>query len=230
MTKIISLIAVLAICISVNAGEFERKVEGFSTITIIGNYKAKLIKSDEEKVVVTNNDEEVEDDAILAEVKKGELKIRIKNDIFKIRDIMVVVYFKDVNEIKAKKGCLLTCEDMIETENLSLYAGNGGKVRVHGTCETAELMISGGGNINFSGSAASAEYKITTGGTIDAINAEVKDLTCKVSAGGDIRCKASEKMFNQVTTGGTINYKFSGDKAAYEEKISLGGTIKKIKE
>lgn len=230
MTKLFSLIALFAICLTVNAGEFERKVEGFSTITIIGNYKAKLIKSDEEKVVVTNNDEEVEDDDILTEVKKGELKVRIKNDIFKVRDITVVVYFKDVNEFKSKKGCLVTCEDLIETEDLILYAGNGGKVRVQSSCKTADLMISGGGSINFSGSANSAEYKITTGGTIDAVNAEVKDLTCKISAGGDIRCRATEKMFNQVTTGGTINYKFSGEDSAYEEKISLGGTIKKIKE
>lgn len=229
MTKLFSLLALVATCFTVNAGEFERKVEGFTTITIIGNYKAKLIKSDEEKVVVTNNDEEVEDDDILAEVKGGELKIRIKNDIFKIRDIEVIVYFKEINEVKSKKGCLVACDDLIETKNLSLYAGNGGKVRVHSNCESAELMISGGGSINFSGSANSAEYKITTGGTIDAVNAEVKELTCKISAGGDIRCQATEKMFNQVTTGGTINYKFSGEESAYEEKISLGGTIQKIK-
>ena len=230
MKKVLLPILTFCLLISAHAGEFEKKVDHFTTVTATGNYKVNLIKSDEEKVVVINNDSEVTDEKILIDVKGAELKIRIKNDLFKERKLEITVYYKKVTAINSKKGCVLVVQEVMEEDVIHFKSGNGGKIRAKVKCETVIASIGSGGSINISGEANIAEYKVATGGTIDAVNNNVKTVTAKISAGGDIRCAATEKMTNTVSTGGNIHYRFSGADSDYSEKVTLGGEIKKIKD
>ncbi len=208
------------------AGEKEFKVEDFSKIDITGNFQVILIKSDENKVTAVNNDTSVDDEQLDVSVKAGVLKIGLKKDTFKERNITYTVYFKSIVDISAKKGCLVKSEDTIEADHLYLSCGNGGKIHLSIKTTTVDGSIRSGGSIKLSGTTENANFSIATGGNIAASNLTAKNVNATVTMGGEIITTVTDKLFATVKSGGDIKYK--GTPKEVVDEVKLGGTIKKI--
>ena len=209
------------------AGHFDVKVDHFTTVNALGNFTVTLIKSDVEKVSVLNDDEELKDEKILVEVDGSELKIKIKNDAYKERELEVIVYYKSLTEIHSKRGIRLTVKETLEADQITLNSYSGGKIKAKVMCETLKCSISKGGSIRVEGQSSIAEYKISAGGTIASVNNKADKILAKVSMGGEVICSANGKLDVEISSGGTVSYK--GDPTEYSEKITLGGKVEKLK-
>jgi hypothetical protein len=210
------------------AGHSEIKVDHFTTVSAQGNFQVTLILSDLEKVEILKDDPDLDDDKILVEVTGSELSIKIKADVYKERELEVIVYYKKVNELNSKRGIWMIVKEPLVGDEIRLNCGNGGKIKTEVKCETVKLSISGGGSIKLTGTADIAEYSVQVGGVIAAINLDVASVYAEVSTGGEIICYAKEKLDIKISTGGNVSYK--GSPESYSEKIVLGGTIEKLKD
>jgi hypothetical protein len=210
-----------------SASHYDVKVDHFTTVNAIGNFAVTLIKSDVDKVSVLNDDEELDDAKIIVEVDGSELKIKIKNDAYRERELEVMVYYTSVTEVHSKRGIRLTVKETLVGDQITLNSYSGGKIKATVKCETLKCAISKGGSIKVDGVAAIAEYKISAGGAIAAIHMDVPKILAKVSMGGEVICSANGKLDIEISSGGNVSYQ--GEPTEYSEKITLSGKVEKLK-
>ncbi|WP_066755952.1 head GIN domain-containing protein [Crocinitomix algicola] len=221
-------VTVLTLCVyTLKAGDFTVEVDDFYAVEIQGNFKAKLVKSDKLMVEVFNGEEDLDDSKIVCEVKNKTLKIRIKGDLYSEKDIKVVVHYNELERVEARAGCQIEVMEAIETHRLTLNVEAGGKLKAKFIGEELNASVSAGGSIRVGGNVKNANYKVSAGGTIAAVSVDVPDVNAKVTAGGEIICKATESLKVNITSGGTVSY--LGEPEAFEQKVTLGGTISKLK-
>ena len=209
------------------AGQFEKKVDPFSKVVVTGNYAVTMIESTEEKVVVFNDDSLVADEKILITNDGATLDIRLKGDTYKLRHIEIEVYYKKVFAIEAKRGCIVTLQNVLKGDVITFECQMGGQVKGEIEAVTANLKISSDGLINVKGTASIAELEVSAGGTLQAVQLVTESANAKVTVGGSISCNASKKLSIKVS-GGTVSYR--GNPEVLEQSSSLGGTITKLKD
>ncbi|NOQ74453.1 MAG: hypothetical protein GQ574_20755 [Crocinitomix sp.] len=208
------------------AGTFEKDLETFTSIRAAGNYKVILKKGDVNKAEIANDDEDVDDDEILLDVVRDELRVRLKADIFKERDIEIVITYKELNLITAKKGCRVVFDTAIEKDKMEFVAESGGKIKAEVKTKKVIASISAGGSIHLKGTTAEAAYNVSAGGTIGAVSLDADKVVATVKAGGEIICTVVNDLNIKITSGGNVSY--YGDPGAFEQKITLGGKIIKM--
>jgi len=226
LNKTILSIFTLIMGLNTFAGEKTVKVNDFTSVTATGNYKVTLIKSSESKVEIINNDEKVTDEQILAEVEGAELVLKIKNDTYKQRDIEFRVYYKEVFELDAKRGAMITTTDVFEHEKIDLSVNSGGRIVINIKATTVDVTIKNGGTIRVSGTTENANYFISKGGNVAAFNLIASKVKSEVLFGGEILLNVTKSLFAVVKSGGTIKYK--GKPSEVDESIKLGGKIVKL--
>lgn len=208
-------------------GEFKRDVEEFNMVSIQGNFKAKLRVGDAYSVSVINNEEDLDDQKIVTEVKNKVLKVRIKGDLYSEKEVEVIITCKSIDEIEARAGCKLEAIDELKGDDLVLKVDAGGKIKAKINVNKFGAEISAGGSIHVSGIAEQSKLQVSAGGTIGAISLKSKITEAKVTAGGEIICLAGEELKVNITSGGNVSY--LGVPDAFEQKVTLGGTITKLK-
>lgn len=212
---------------SVYADTIQKKVDPFTAIDVTGNYKITMIQGEEEKVIVVNNDIEVTSDKIIIENVGSALTIKIKGDNFKKKDMAVTIYYKNVYTIDAKRGSEVTLQTPLKGEVLTFNCSTGGQVKGAIEATTAKLKISSDGLMVLSGNAKLLEIDISAGGIIQAYDIVAESTAVTVKAGGTVKCTAGKKLSIKITTGGTVSY--YGEPEVFEESVTLGGTITKLK-
>ena len=208
---------------------FELPLDGeFNRVTLMGNYEVTLKKGDEAKVEVINSDDDLDDDRIIAEVKGKELKLRIKMDSYKERDLEIIITYVELQEVTAKYYCVARVEDPLDAKQVELNVESGGKIDATvKDVKRLEVSIATGGSVHVDGNADVAEYKINAGGTIGAASLNATEVIANVSMGGDIICKVDQIFKVKILSGGEVSY--IGDPETFEQKVTLGGTITRIK-
>ena len=229
MKKLAYLLSLIFLANFSFAGEIEKELDHFTSVTVIGNFKVFLEQGEKEHIEILNEDEELEDERIMYEVKGSELKISIKNDAFKKRELTIHVYYKKMLNIEARKGAWVETKNQLVGDEIELSCVTDGVIIANVECETVKASVFTSGTIRLSGTASIAEYKVTTGGFITGLQVDAKTVSAKVATGGEISCFATEKMDLKVSAGGRIKYKYEGEESNFTEKVSMGGNIEKIK-
>ena len=207
---------------------FELKVDGdFTKVDLQGNFEVTLKKGDQQRIEVWNTDENIEDDRILAELKDDVLTVRIKMDNYRERDIDIVITYVYLQDVTAKYGCVVRIPKPIIADECKLKVESGGKIKATVQGKKLEAIIATGGSIHIDGQVEEATYKISAGGTIGAASMDAKEVIANVNMGGEIICKVDEVFKVKVVSGGTVSY--IGDPETFEQKVTLGGTITRIK-
>lgn len=209
------------------ADTIAKKVDPFTAIDVTGNYLVTMIQSEEEKVVIVNNDIEVVSEKIIVENNGATLTIKIKGDNFKKKDMHVTVYYKNVYTIDASRGSEVTLQSTLKGEVITFNCSTGGQVKGAIDATTAKLKISSDGLMVLSGNAKILEMDISAGGIIQGIDIVAESTAATIKAGGTIKCTAGKKLSVKITTGGTVIY--YGEPEVFEESVTLGGTITKMK-
>ena len=226
MKNWIIIALLLPISFGAKAGTFEKELDDFTSIRAAGNYKIILKKGDVNKAEIVNNDEEVDDDEILLDVLREELRIRLKADIFKERKIEIVITYKELDLITAKKGCRIVFDKAIVQDKMEFVSESGGKIKAEVKTKKVIASISAGGSIHLKGTTAEAEYNVSAGGTIGTVSLEAEKVVATVRAGGDIICTVVNDLHIKITSGGNVSY--YGEPVIFEENITLGGKVIKM--
>lgn len=230
MKKLFTLLTAVLLLSPAIAGEFEKELGHFTSISVTGNFKVILSPGEKESAKIINKDEELEDERVELEIKGTELKIGIKNDVVKKWDMEIHITYTKLLNIDASKGGWVEVTAGLQGEEIELSATTDAVIVAQLACETVKASVLVSGTIRLTGTADIAEYKVTTGGFITGLNVKAKTVSAKITTGGEISCYASEKMDLKVSMGGTIKYLFDGEASNFTEKVAVGGNIEKYKE
>ncbi|MDA7803845.1 DUF2807 domain-containing protein [Crocinitomix sp.] len=208
------------------AGDFEVEVSIFHSIEILGNFKVTAQKGEVEKVEIKNLEDDLADEKIICKVKNQVLTVRIKGDLYTEKNIEILITYTNIHYILAKYGCRLEVKGQMEADELEFQTESGGKIKADIKVDKVKATIGTGGSIRLLGTANEATYKISAGGTIGAISLMANKVTAKITAGGEVICSVKNDLSINITSGGTVSY--MGEPKAFEQKITLGGTITKM--
>lgn len=211
-----------------SAGDFITKVDYFDEIRVLGNYKVYIQKGDEQKVEIKNNAPEVIDEKIICEVKDSTLTVRIKGDTYKERAIEVYITYTTLNWLTAKNGCIAEVMNTMEQSAMNFNVESGGKIKAKVACKQLKAEINTGGSIHLEGLVDDATYKVSAGGTIGVVSLDARKVYAQITAGGEIILRVKEDLSIKITSGGNVSY--IGTPEAYEQSITLGGKISKLKD
>lgn len=227
--KIFVLLTTLIISLSVFAKDVERKVDNFSKLFVKSKFQVSIIKADENKVVINTLSEEADPEILITEVKNNILEIYTKKKNFKDKEFHVTVYYKNIAEIRVKNDAEVFTEPnvTVKGDSISLFCQVGGKIKVGVEADKLSATIKQGGSILLHGKADTFYPKIFTGGRISSSKLVNETCHAQVKVGGEMIVRPKKYLNAIVSTGGTIKYQ--GNPEKIDEKITLGGTIKKIK-
>jgi hypothetical protein len=135
-------------------------VESFSEIVLTGRLNVELKIADKEEVIIETKGIEVED--IGVNVKGGVLKINALN-AFKNKniEINIIIYHKDLYEISASAGAIVTKEETLNGDKLDLDVSSGAKISIDVNVKSLKAFCSSGANLLLSGKVESGQLTAT---------------------------------------------------------------------
>jgi len=224
--KILITIFLLSISFFSVSQNTKRKLDNFTKIVAIGNFRVFIEQAEKPSVMILNKENNLKDSDIITEVQGTELVIRLKNDTYSTRNIDITVYTSEVFEITAKRGVTVDVKYEMTASKIDFNVNTGSSIYGTVNCKVLGLSIKNGGTIRLSGKANDATYYISKGGSIVAFNLVVEQLKTEVLFGGDANINVTNSLYAVVKGGGTIKYK--GNPKKIKQNIKLGGKIKKI--
>ncbi|MBU6220113.1 MAG: DUF2807 domain-containing protein [Bacteroidetes bacterium] len=180
-------------------------VESFSEIVLTGRLNVELKIADKEEVILETKGIEVED--IGVNVKGGVLKINALN-AFKNKniEINIIIYHKDLYEISASAGSIVTKEETLNGDKLDLDVSSGAKISIDVNVKSLKAFCSSGANLMLSGKVESGQLTAATGGMIDGKKLEAERAYVVSSTGANILVKAISELDIRSNTGGNVTY------------------------
>ncbi|MEY4029906.1 MAG: hypothetical protein RJA90_1105 [Bacteroidota bacterium] len=173
-------------------------VESFSEIVLTGRMNVELKIADKEEVIIETKGIEVEDVSVY--VKGGVLKINALN-AFKNKniEINIIVYHKDLYEISASAGAVVTKGETLNGDKLDLDVSSGAKISIDVNVKSLKAFCSSGANLLLSGKVESGQLTALTGGMIDGKKLEAERAYVVSSTG-------ISELDIRSNTGGNVTY------------------------
>ncbi|NDP26423.1 MAG: DUF2807 domain-containing protein [Flavobacterium sp.] len=218
MKKIILIVFVMIS--QVNFGQTTIKLENFDELKVFDQLNVTLIPSNENKVIVSGKNESNFETVN----KNGVLKLRMSvTKMLSGEDTKVTLYFKNIDNIDANEGSIVSCKDVFKQTTMELYAQEGAKIDVELDVENVTSKLYSAGIINLYGKAVTQKVSITTGGIFYAKDLATSQTTVSVSAGGSAEVNATTLVDAKVKAGGSIT--IYGKPKQIKQETFAGGTI-----
>ncbi|MFY8012990.1 MAG: head GIN domain-containing protein [Saprospiraceae bacterium] len=180
-------------------------VESFSEIVLTGRLNVELKIADKEEVIIETKGIEVED--IGVNVKGGVLKINaLKAFKNKNIEINITIYHKDLYEISASAGAVVTKVETLNGDKLDLDVSSGAKISIDVNVKSLKAFCSSGASLMLSGKVESGQLTALTGGMIDGKKLEAERAYVVSSTGANILVKAISELDIRSNTGGNVTY------------------------
>ncbi|WBL22371.1 head GIN domain-containing protein [Zunongwangia sp. HRR-M8] len=219
--KNIFIAVFMAIGLAVTAQETKHDIGDFEKIFVYDGLPVKLVRSNENKAVVTGESREDVD----FDIEDATLKIKLGIDhIFDDDDdTQVLLYYKSIDEVRAKQNASIIIADKINAEFFTLEAQEGGDITGEFEVDNLIALIRSGGEITPSGKVNHQEVNINTGGKYYAKNLQSQYLNVDIKAGGVADVTVSGKVTAKVKAGGTVNV--YGDPEEIDKSTLFGGKV-----
>jgi len=199
-----------------------RSLDSFSKLNATNGINVLLRKSSENKVDVRISNGLLSD--VITEVKSNTLRVRMRPQINKELSVLVVVFYKSLDEIVVTKGASLETKTVILTDKLEIDAKTGGSVKAEIEASDVKLTASGGGDINLYGWAKRFEVNANTKGSVQAKTLKADRAFVRASTGGEVWVHPKEYLEAVANSGATIFYTNKADKI--NERVSSGGEVR----
>lgn len=197
-----------------------RNLGDFDEVRVFDKINLKLIPASENKTIITGN-------------RANEVEVVNKNGILKIRmtfpqllsgdDIIVKLYFKKIEGIRASEGSYVSSETDFKQTILNLNAKSGAEINININVDKVNVKANAGGIIELSGTALNQDVVITSGGILKAKDLHTTQTSISVSAGGKADIYATALVDVKVKAGGAV-YIYGKPKQINKE-VFIGGTI-----
>lgn len=227
-----AFIFVVSLSVTATAGSSdkkeERKVSGFTEISISIAADVYLSQGDEEKLVLEGDEDALE--KIETEVKGNTLRIKHEGTFHSgnIKKVKVYLTARDIEEISIAGSADLQAQTKISSENIELNVSGSGKIEIK-ELETDQIdaSISGSGKINLAGTktVSSLDLSISGSGDLDAEKLEVQEAEITVSGSGSATVYVTEDLEVDISGSGRVYYKGS---PVIDADISGSGKVKTI--
>ena len=202
-----------------------RKIDSFKGLSLTGNIRVELYKSDNPGVEITLKDLPAEN--VITEVKDEKLNIRLKSGSNKNAVIKVKVFYTNLENLLVSTSGLIVSSEVITGKNIHFVARSGGKMELELNLEELKADVDLGAILVFKGKVKKQVVSATTGATYSAFPLKAEDSYVKAGSGGKAKLTASRIIEANSNSGGYIAY--IGDPVSETTKTSLGGEIKKFK-
>jgi len=202
-----------------------RNISGFSGISVYGNIRIELYKSDSPLLEITLKDLPLEN--LTTEVIDGILNIRTRTGSPKNSSAKVKVMYSELKDLTVASGALIVSADILTGKMINFTARSGGKMELELEMEELKAEVVQGAILVFTGEVKKQEVTVNTGATYSAYKLEAEESYVRSSAGATAKVKASKFIDAKSTAGGFIG--FIGDPESDFSKTVLGGEIRKYK-
>ncbi len=193
----------------------------FTSIRVSTGLFVEIVTDSEENKIEVKG---AERDKVNIEVKKGELQLSLPvGHLFSEAEILVIVYAKSVEELKARSGSEVEFMSKVNQGKISLVASEGSYIG--GELEVKNLSIKSvtGASISLVGSAKTTSVEVKTGASYDGDDLISETTNVSISYGGEATVYATENCTASVTAGGTITV--FGNPSSLERNTKMGGNI-----
>ncbi|MAU17277.1 MAG: chaperonin [Muricauda sp.] len=220
MKKIYTLSLFLLPLVMFSQRIIDAEVGEFNKIKVFDLIEVNLIQSDENKILIKGWNV----DDIKWVNKNGVLKLRMQLDKkFQGEDTLIEVYYTNLDVIDGNEGARITCNEMVQKNNIELRAQEGAKIHIGMDVDYAEMRAVTGGIIEASGLAKNLSVVLNTGGVFEGRELRTATTEVKISAGGEADVFASEVVDINVRAGGDV-YVYGNPKTV-RKKTFVGGKV-----
>lgn len=169
-------------------------------------FEVELIEGDEKIEVVT--DENLHEHINIA-VKNDELIIDTRDKYLDAEQVLLRIYYQDINEIDVSGAVSLNTENQLQTNHFSLDVSGACEGNLNVAVEDLEIEISGGGEPTLSGEAHHLDIDVSGAGEIKALDLQVQEADLQITGAGEIELSVENRLNVEVTGAGEVRY--SGD-------------------
>lgn len=219
-----TLLTIILCCVTAVGFSQQNRTQNtkeFTKIKVYDGISAKLIKSDENKVIITG----AHINAVNIVDKNGTLKLRMDIEkTFSGFRTFAEIHYKGILElIDVNENSKIETQGAVKQIDVLVRAQEGGEIK--GEFEVQKLNIKAvtGGMITATGKAKVQTVTINTGGRYEGDNLKTEQTTVDVSAGGTAYVNASDLVEASVKAGGTI--RVYGKPKVLDKKKFIGGRI-----
>ena len=140
-------------------------------------------------------------------VKGGVLRINaLKAFKNKNIEINIIIYHKDLYEISASAGAIVTKGETLNGDKLDLDVSSGAKISIDINVKSLKAFTASGASLMLSGKVESGQLTALTGGMIDGKKLEAERAYVVSSTGASILVKAISELDIRSNTGGNVTY------------------------
>jgi hypothetical protein len=205
----------------------DRQLLAFKTLSVQGRMHVDVVPGTEFRMETIAHGEGIDLNKLSLTYKGEELVIKYSGGSLKNLQLDLIIHAPALSGIESRQGAIIKVDPKLSMKGTKVYlrAFAGSEIFADVTSDWAEFKIDQGGNIFATGTVGQLECKVTTGGNIYAAKMQCKRASAEIKFGGYIDINTTDALEANVTSGGTIRYKGTGQVI---EKISLGGKIEKM--
>jgi len=198
----------------------DTEVGDFNEIKVYDLIEVNLIQSDENRILIKG--ENVHD--IKWVNKDGTLKLRMQLEKkFSGEKTLIEVYYEQLDVVDSNEGAKIVFNEMVKQDHIELRAQEGGLIRAGIDVDFGMFKAVTGGTIEASGLAKKQNISLNTGGMFRGQELKTERSSVKISAGGEAKLHATEKVEIDVTAGGEV-YVY-GNPAQVDKNTFAGGRV-----
>lgn len=201
-----------------------RSVEGFSGITVGGNFEVEVRIGPVTEVRVEADDNIMK--YIETDVSGNTLKIRTKN-LHNYSDVHMKLYITVpyLKSIKASASADVVVKDVLTgTGKISFDASSSAKVTAEVDAPEIESNASSSGTVNLRGKTRTYSAEASSAGDIRSFDLLSENTRVNVSSGASAEVHASVTLNATASSGGGIDYHGA---ASVNKSVSSGGSVEK---
>lgn len=214
------LIGFVFLCSTLTFGQITQDLGDFNALKISDRIELKLIPSEKNYMEISG--EKAEDVKLIT--KNNQLVIRMDvSQFLKGEDVVVLLYYKNLKEIIADRGAMISAEEVIKNPRIKIVASKGSDVRLQIETENLEVRVNTGAEVYLSGHADQQEVISNSGGNYDGEELKTQHTKVTVNAGGQADIFATKNVEAKTRAGGSIHI-WGG--AEVDQKKIAGGNIK----
>ncbi|HYW94700.1 MAG TPA: head GIN domain-containing protein [Bacteroidales bacterium] len=225
--RIVLLTALVSLPVFLSAQEPVKRDPGnFKGLSVIGNIRVELYKSDTSQLVIETMGTSPEN--VITENDGGNLSLRLKTNTQKDARVKIRVYYSHLDQLDVQAQALITSPEVIEGDTIAFTAKSGGKMELKLGLKTLSAEVRQGAILVFTGNVEKQTIEVNSGATYSAYELEARDTYVKAASGGKAKVVARRIIDATATLKGFIGYK--GEPVSIYVKTNLGGEIVNFKE
>lgn len=202
----------------------ERKVSGFSKITISGGFKIILKQDSSFNLKVTADDNLLK--YVKTEVEGSRLHIYTRRNICDGGNMTVTIGIRDLQELKASGGVEVASDGKITTQDLRFKLSGATKVTMDLNAANVNTSGSGDTELDLKGQATSHNIDMSGSGKVYAFDFVVGSCDIQTSGVGYSEVNVLNKL--SIHSSGASDVKYKGNPSNVSNDKSGASSVEKI--